>query len=174
MKASRLHNGFQRIDKQESPWVLPIIHGFIQQSRISLHGRSISITLIARRSRHFAGARFLKRGVNDRGCVANEVETEQIVCDESTATTVSASSSNTMCSSFVQHRGSIPLYWSQEVSNMSPKPPIQINFNDPFYTAAARQFNSLFKRYGAPVIVLNLVKVIMIRLLFAYQNFSVK
>lgn len=37
------------------------------------------ITLIARRSRHYAGARYLKRGVNDEGNVANEVETEQIV-----------------------------------------------------------------------------------------------
>ena len=42
-------------------------------------GRVIFITLIARRSRHFAGARYLKRGVNDQGNVANEVETEQIV-----------------------------------------------------------------------------------------------
>lgn len=53
------------------------------------------MTLIARRSRHFAGARYLKRGVNDevltflsissyfiiifQGNVANEVETEQVV-----------------------------------------------------------------------------------------------
>lgn len=37
------------------------------------------ITLIARRSRHYAGVRYLKRGVNDEGNVANEVETEQIV-----------------------------------------------------------------------------------------------
>ncbi|CAI7305224.1 BEM_collapsed_G0045550.mRNA.1.CDS.1 [Saccharomyces cerevisiae] len=39
------------------------------------------ITLIARRSHHFTGARFLKRGVNNKGHVANEVETEQIVTD---------------------------------------------------------------------------------------------
>ena len=32
---------------------------------ISVLGRNVVITLIARRSRHFAGARFLKRGVND-------------------------------------------------------------------------------------------------------------
>lgn len=33
---------------------------------ISVFGRSVVVTLIARRSRHFAGARFLKRGVNDK------------------------------------------------------------------------------------------------------------
>jgi SacI homology domain len=33
---------------------------------ISLYGRSIYVCVIARRSRYFAGARFLKRGVNDK------------------------------------------------------------------------------------------------------------
>lgn len=61
--------------------------------------------------------------------------------------------------SFVQHRGSIPLYWSQDVSNMAPKPPIILNFCDPFYSAAALHFDNMFLRYGAPIIVLNLVKV---------------
>ena len=42
------------------------------------------MTLIARRSRYFAGARYLKRGVNDEGNVANEVETEQIVFEATT------------------------------------------------------------------------------------------
>jgi len=32
---------------------------------ISIYGHIVNVTLIARRSRHFAGARFLKRGVND-------------------------------------------------------------------------------------------------------------
>lgn len=29
---------------------------------------------------------------------------------------------------------------------------------DPFYTAAARHFDDLFKRYGQPIMILNLVK----------------
>lgn len=33
---------------------------------ISVLGRNIFVTLIARRSRYFAGARFLKRGANDK------------------------------------------------------------------------------------------------------------
>lgn len=39
---------------------------FIIITEISIFGRNIIVTLIARRSRHFAGARFLKRGVNDK------------------------------------------------------------------------------------------------------------
>ena len=48
---------------------------------LTVLGRVIFITLIARRSRHYAGARYLKRGVDDEGNVANEVETEQIVSE---------------------------------------------------------------------------------------------
>jgi hypothetical protein len=60
--------------------------------------------------------------------------------------------------SFVQHRGSIPLYWIQDGTNMSPKPPIHLNVVDPYFSAAALHFDDMFKRYGAPCIVLNLIK----------------
>jgi hypothetical protein len=40
---------------------------------MSLFGRHITLTLVARRSRHFAGTRYRKRGINDQGFVANEV-----------------------------------------------------------------------------------------------------
>lgn len=116
-----LSTAFRKVSKQ-SPWVLPIIYGFIQQSKISVIGRTLLLTLIARRSRHFAGARFLKRGVNLEGYVANDVETEQIIIDASYA---GRQHTQGRCTSFVQHRGSIPLYWSQETTNMAPKPPIQ-------------------------------------------------
>jgi hypothetical protein len=36
-----------------------------------------------------------------------------------------------------------------------------VNLVDPFYVAAALHFDDLFKRYGAPIYVLNLVKVAM-------------
>lgn len=61
---------------------------------------------------------YLKRGVNDRGRVANDVETEQIVLKEE------AGSCKGKMSSVVQMRGSIPLFWSQEASRFSPKPDI--------------------------------------------------
>lgn len=38
-------------------------------SELTVLGRVVFITLIARRSRHYAGARYLKRGVNDEVCV---------------------------------------------------------------------------------------------------------
>lgn len=141
-------------------WFQPIIHGFIDQANISIYGRKIYITIIARRSHHFAGARFLKRGVNDRGNVANEVETEQIVSDMLTTSFHDPKFgffSNPRYTSFVQHRGSIPLYWTQDLNRL-PKPPIEINLSDPFYQSSAIHFNDLFERYGQTIIILNLIK----------------
>lgn len=141
-------------------WFQPIIHGFIDQANISVYGRNFYITIIARRSHHFAGARFLKRGVNDKGNVANEIETEQIVSDmliTSFHDPKYGFYNNPRYTSFVQHRGSIPLYWTQDMNKL-PKPPIQINLNDPFYQSSALHFNDLFHRYGLPIIVLNLIK----------------
>jgi phosphatidylinositol 3,5-bisphosphate 5-phosphatase len=74
----------------------------------------------------------LKRGINDQGHVANEVETEQIVCDASTTSFYNPSGLNRGFTSFVQHRGSIPLFWSQENLGMAPKPPIECNHHPLF------------------------------------------
>lgn len=136
-----------------SRWTVPLIHGYVDQSRLSIYGHDIYITLIARRSRHMAGVRYLKRGVNPEGYVANDVETEQIASQmEQTFFRPSA------YTSYVQHRGSIPLNWSQESSGITPKPPIEINVHDPYFVQASKHFRNLIERYGAPAIVLNLIK----------------
>ena len=124
----------------------------------------------------------MKRGVNDKGRVANDVETEQIVLDED------AGSWKGKMSSVVQMRGSIPLFWSQEASRFSPKPDIicrslccadiwklrgvnisvlmlglfpfdSVQRYDPTYEATRLHFEDLAERYGNPIIVLNLIKV---------------
>ena len=51
--------------------------------------------------------------------MANEIETEQIVQDMSVTFL-----SHTKVSSYTQLRGSVPLYWSQDLSKMVAKPPI--------------------------------------------------
>ena len=75
-------------------WLVPLVHGFFERRRVSLLGRRLEITLIARRSRHFAGTRYRRRGVNARGRVANEVETEQIVDASAVARSASATRSS--------------------------------------------------------------------------------
>ncbi|XP_060530474.1 polyphosphoinositide phosphatase isoform X2 [Cylas formicarius] len=134
-------------------WILFVSHGFIGQSNINIFGKSVYVTLIARRSSKYAGTRFLKRGSNFQGDVANEVETEQMVHDSAMS-----SLSKSHCTSFVQMRGSIPGHWKQEMGKMVGKPAITIDFYDPFAETAGAHFNELFKRYGAPIYILNLVK----------------
>ncbi|XP_023550064.1 phosphoinositide phosphatase SAC1 [Cucurbita pepo subsp. pepo] len=135
-------------------WTIALVHGHFKQVRLSIFGRDFTVTLISRRSRHFAGTRYLKRGVNDRGRVANDVETEQIVLDEE------AGSCRGKMSSVVQMRGSIPLFWSQEASKFSPKPDIILQRYDPTYQATKLHFEDLAMRYGNPIIVLNLIKTV--------------
>ncbi|KAH8293111.1 hypothetical protein KR044_004281 [Drosophila immigrans] len=127
-------------------WLLEVTHGYVSQSCISIFGRHVNVCLIARRSTRFAGTRFLKRGANFQGDVANEVETEQIVSD-----------GQRLCA-FTQMRGSIPSHWSQDISKMVPKPPIQLDISDPYAQTPSRHFERLLFHYGAPLIMLNLVK----------------
>eukprot|EP00842_Homolaphlyctis_polyrhiza_P000805 jgi/Hompol1/1725/HPOL_001926-RA len=157
-------NSYMNRDIFSSPnsiWRLNIIHGFVDQSKISVFGHNIFVTLIARRSRHYAGARFLKRGVNDQGYVANDVETEQIVHDAATTSFYALSATDGQSpnyTSFLQHRGSIPVYWTQEATPMAAKPQIALDYIDPYYSATALHFDNMLKRYGAPIMVLNLTK----------------
>lgn len=133
-------------------WIMPIIHGAYVQRKVNDYGRSLDLILIARRSRHFAGTRYLKRGVSEQGKVANDVEHEQIIHDESSSIASGA------YSSYLQNRGSIPTYWTQESSVTMPKPPIELNRVDPTYRATQAHFEDLLKRYGSPILVLDLVK----------------
>ncbi|XP_021930224.1 polyphosphoinositide phosphatase isoform X2 [Zootermopsis nevadensis] len=134
-------------------WILYIMHGFVGQSNMSIYGRSVYVTIIARRSSKYAGTRFLKRGANFEGDVANEVETEQMVHDSAVSSFYSGH-----FSSFVQLRGSVPSQWSQDISKMVPKPAISFDLSDPFCETAGEHINQLLSRYGSPIIILNLVK----------------
>lgn len=101
--------------------------------------KCFTILLIARRSRHHAGTRYIRRGINpqvkknlesckwkltfSKGFVANFVETEQIAIELSNTTTL-----NPVCSSYVQVRGSAPIFWYQMPHVYNPKPDINSNF----------------------------------------------
>lgn len=63
--------------------------------------------------------------------MANEVETEQIVSEPTITSFMTSDSESGIYSqqpkytSYVQLRGSIPLHWTQDITNMSPRPPIE-------------------------------------------------
>ncbi|CAH2072255.1 unnamed protein product [Thlaspi arvense] len=133
-------------------WTVALVHGFFKQTTLCEAGRNFKLTLIARRSRHNAGTRYLKRGINESGNVANDVETEQIVSEDV------PEDHPMQITSVVQHRGSIPLFWSQETSRMNIKPDIVLSKKDLNYEATRLHFENLVERYGTPIIILNLIK----------------
>ncbi|KAK2500824.1 hypothetical protein MC885_008113, partial [Smutsia gigantea] len=111
-------------------------------AELLIYGRPVYVTLRARRSSKLAGTCFVKRGANCEGHVAKEVETEQILCDASVMSSAAGSHS-----SYVQVRGSVPSYLSQNISTMMPKPPFthewDVDQADPFAHVAALPFDQI-------------------------------
>ncbi|KAF2864958.1 SacI domain-containing protein [Massariosphaeria phaeospora] len=106
------------------------------------NGKDFLLTLISRRSTKRAGLRYLRRGVDDEGSVANSVETEQILSSSTWDT------SQDKIFSFTQYRGSIPLFFSQSPYSLKP----QVNtWGSPETNAQAfkRHFSELSSRYGS-------------------------
>ncbi|KAJ0244769.1 SAC domain-containing protein [Hirschfeldia incana] len=141
-----------RNNAKDCMWTVALVYGFFKQVKLSVSERNFRLTLIARRSRHYAGTRYLKRGVNEKGRVANDVETEQIVYEDA------QDGHPVRISSVVQNRGSIPLFWSQETSRLNIKPDITLSAKDPNFEATRLHFENLARRYGNPIVVLNLIK----------------
>ena len=139
---------------KRNQWVVAVVHGSIDFKNFIDGGNKFTFTLIARRSRHFAGTRYLRRGINQEGYVANWVEVEQIVQRHS-----SLSDTSPYMSSFVQVRGSIPFFWSQIPNPLTVQPDIVFDKNiDPNAVATRKHFARLFQKYSYPIYCLNLTK----------------
>lgn len=121
---------------------LPIMHGFISINQCLINGQSLGWSIVSRRGVYRAGTRLFRRGVDRDGNVANFVETEQIVEYQGDR------------ASFVQIRGSIPLYWQQN-PDLRYKPPPTLLEIDPqeHQTACLRHLEDLIKWYGRQVII---------------------
>ncbi len=107
------------------------------------------LTVISRRSTKRAGLRYLRRGVDENGFTANMVETEQILSR-------SDWEASSPIYSFLQVRGSIPLFWTQTAYALKPTP-VQQHSADENYKALKMHFESLARNYGLVQIV-NLVE----------------
>lgn len=121
---------------------LPILHGFISINQCVLNNANLTWTLISRRSIYRAGTRLHRRGVDKDGNVANFVETEQIVEYQGDR------------ASFVQVRGSIPLFWHQN-PDLRYKPPPTLLDIDPQEqnSACQKHIEALTLLYGRQVMV---------------------
>uniref|UniRef100_A0A8C2W1M9 Phosphatidylinositol-3-phosphatase SAC1 n=2 Tax=Chinchilla lanigera TaxID=34839 RepID=A0A8C2W1M9_CHILA len=124
-------------------FALPVLHGFINMHSCSINGKYFDWILISRRSCFRAGVRYYVRGIDSEGHAANFVETEQIVHYGGSR------------ASFVQTRGSIPIFWSQR-PNLKYKPLPQISKAANHMDGFQRHFDSQVIIYGKQVII-NLV-----------------
>lgn len=120
--------------------------------------RQFDITLISRRSVKRAGLRYLRRGVDEDGNVANAVETEQILSPsiEYPAQAAMQPTPRDKAYSFVQIRGSIPLFFTQSPFSLKPVPVLQHSAESNF-AALEKHFDGLRQRYGS-LQILNLVE----------------
>ncbi|XP_055370437.1 synaptojanin-1 isoform X3 [Betta splendens] len=82
-------------------WLLRLMCGGVEIRTIYAGHKQAKACIFSRLSSERAGTRFNVRGTNDDGQVANFVETEQVVFLDDKV------------SSFIQIRGSIPLFWEQ-------------------------------------------------------------
>nr|CCC95160.1 putative synaptojanin (N-terminal domain) [Trypanosoma congolense IL3000] len=135
-------------------WFVLVIQGSVVQRTAWCRSKPLLITLIARTSKNYAGARYFRRGINGNGQAANHVEIEQIVSDEASLHSYGRRGNFT---SYVQVRGSVPLHWFQPPTQL-PKPPIKMGVSNLYYTDTCKHFQELLEDYGAPIIVVNLLK----------------
>ncbi|KAM9655916.1 synaptojanin-2 isoform 1-T1 [Morphnus guianensis] len=96
-----LHVPFKHYQVNCSDWLLKVICGVVDIRTVYASHKKAKACLISRISCEQAGVRFHIRGVNDDGHVSNFVETEQTIYLDDDV------------SSFVQIRGSVPLFWEQ-------------------------------------------------------------
>ncbi|KAG0646298.1 Sac domain-containing phosphoinositide 4-phosphatase 2 [Hyphodiscus hymeniophilus] len=103
--------------------------------------KSFLLTLISRRSVNRAGLRYLRRGVDEEGDTANSVETEQILSDLDWTP-------SSKIHSFVQIRGSVPIFFSQSPYSFKPVPQIQ-HSDETNAKAFKKHFEKISERYGS-------------------------
>ncbi|KAK0516308.1 hypothetical protein JMJ35_000911 [Cladonia borealis] len=152
------------------PFILPVMFGMLRITQTRIKATPVTFTLITRRSRHRAGTRYLTRGIDDQGHVANFNETEQIVILNDEARVLggfaggrgmqnggaeSNESYETQVMSYVQTRGSVPVYWA-EINTLHYTPNLQIRGVETAVDAARQHFNEQLELYGDNYLV-NLV-----------------
>eukprot|EP01088_Endostelium_zonatum_P000921 TRINITY_DN11196_c0_g1_i1.p1 TRINITY_DN11196_c0_g1~~TRINITY_DN11196_c0_g1_i1.p1 ORF type:complete len:618 (-),score=141.95 TRINITY_DN11196_c0_g1_i1:75-1850(-) len=134
-------------------WITPIIMGFIEIKRnIVLNGSSFDYVIISRRSVLRAGTRYHRRGIDAAGNVANNVETEQIVISKNAPSEGSSSGSDIAISSYLQTRGSIPLFWEQSIDT-SYAPKLALTQPTADFNACKRHFELQTQLYGSQMVV---------------------
>ena len=104
--------------------------------------------IVSRKDIRRLGRRYLVRGIDKTGAVANGGETEQII--------IQYNENETKIATYVQLRGSIPLFWTQ-TPNLQYNPPIVVSTNDAENLEAGRKHFTELKKYYGKIKVVSLI-----------------
>ncbi|PTU20758.1 hypothetical protein P175DRAFT_0458427 [Aspergillus ochraceoroseus IBT 24754] len=151
------------------PYILPVMFGMMRITPAKVKSTNFTFALITRRSRHRGGTRYFSRGIDEQGHVSNYNETEQIAIlndatgglsgfaggEPMTKEKSPGSGQDLQVLSFVQTRGSVPVYWA-EVNNLKYTPKLQVRGVETAVQAARRHFTEQIRVYGDNYLV-NLV-----------------
>lgn len=136
-----LHIHLLRFSVNCSQWVLKAMCGSVEIRTVYVGHRQARACILSRLSCERAGTRFNVRGSNDDGHVANFVETEQLIVLDDEVT------------SYVQTRGSVPLFWEQPgIQVGSHKVKMSRGF-DASHAVFERHMSMIKQRYGHQVII---------------------
>jgi len=132
------------LTKRLHDWITVVTRGYFGiEKQIYLPNGNVppcDLALFSRISCLRAGTRFNARGINDDGNVANFVETEQIIV------------SDKMIFSYVQIRGSVPIFWEERVNSK----PNLTRSAEATVPAFKKHFDELLKLYQR-VCIINLL-----------------
>lgn len=128
-------------------FIIPMIYGYAKFDHTTINGQAVTFGLLTRRSRHRAGTRYFRRGIDSKGNVANFNETEQILF------LPAAEGRKATVYSYLQTRGSVPVYWA-EINSLRYRPKLQV-IGDPL-KSAKKHFDEQTELYGRNYLV-NLV-----------------
>lgn len=133
-------------------FIMPTIYGYSKFIKTSINSKPVTFGLITRRSRHRAGTRYFRRGIDENGFVANFNETEQFLINHEVNLSNPEKSIDNIYT-YLQIRGSVPVYWA-EMNNLKYKPKLLIGETN--YLPAKSHFDNCISKYGTNYLV-NLV-----------------
>ncbi|KAG8740724.1 hypothetical protein FRC12_015900, partial [Ceratobasidium sp. 428] len=153
-----LHSRFIDITQSDSSqdlsrYIMPVLYGSFDIRPAKIKSTTFLFCLISRRSRHRAGTRYFSRGIDTQGHVSNFNETEQLVII--TPPSISSTTSAPDAYSYIQIRGSVPLFWT-EINTLRYRPDLQIMDVGATPHALRSHLADLKSNYG-DVVLVNLV-----------------
>lgn len=151
-------------DTGKDPEILAkVMRGFVGAIRIKVQGRNQTerqgkLILVSRRSAKRNGMRYLRRGVDDKGYVANFAETTQLIAFPDEKSTQIYQKVGWQWFSYRILRGSIPVFFYQDPSKLQPRPEVQRSIGEN-REKFERHFKHLHEIYGksCPISCISLV-----------------